>query len=138
VSFEKEPNKGSERPEYDIMRIIDSYIEKSFKGFDSFYDENSFPVELQETQTDIIIEAKLPKYSKDQISIEVEGNNVHITVSDHKIIEEQDDTRKYYRKEQSYSKIGRTVTLPFPISKKGTTAEFQDGVLTIITQNNGG
>jgi HSP20 family protein len=137
VSSEKDPKKDSERPNYDIMRIFDSYIEETFNGFGDIFEKDSFPVELQETATDIIIEAKLPGYRKDQISIEVLGNNVNITVSEHQIIEEQDDNRKYYRKEQSYSKIGRTIALPFPISKKGTTAEYQDGILTIITPNKG-
>lgn len=137
MSSEKEPKKGSDRSDFDILRIFDSYVEKSFNGFDTLFDKDSFPVELQKTDTDVIIEAKLPGYTKEQIVLEVVGNTIHITVSDHKILEEQDDVRKFYRKEQSYSKIGRAVTLPFPVSKKGTTAEFQDGVLTIITPNKG-
>jgi HSP20 family protein len=137
VSSDKEEKKGSETPNYDIMRIFDSYIEETFNGFNDIFEKDSIPVELQETETDILIEAKLPGYRKDQISIEVLGNNVNITVSDHQITEEQDDNRKYYRKEESYSRIGKTVSLPFPVSKKGTTAEYLDGILTIITPNKG-
>jgi HSP20 family protein len=130
---DKSKNNESQRPNFDLKRIFDSFIEETIDGFDNLVDENSFSVELQETSSDVIIEARLPGYSKDQIGIEVEANQIHITVTDEKVIEEQDDNRNYYRKEKSYSQLGRTVTLSFPVSKKNTTAEFQNGILTIVT-----
>ncbi|UOQ42843.1 hypothetical protein MUN89_12815 [Halobacillus salinarum] len=58
---------------YDFVRSIDSYFEKSIKQLNRFFEDHTFPVDMYETETELVIEAKLPDYEKEQIHVSFLG-----------------------------------------------------------------
>ncbi|PAV31051.1 hypothetical protein CIL05_03440 [Virgibacillus profundi] len=97
------------RPLHDFMKKMDSFFNESFKQINSQLHLKSIWVDVQETDSDIIVKAELPGYKRDQIHIEIIGNRLRISV-------------------EGKEKI---VTVPFIIPEEETSASFQDGILKI-------
>jgi len=112
---------------------MDSFFDESFKHFNSFFDQIAFDVDMYETKTDVVIEAELPGYKRDQIQLEIIDNQVRIAVEDTKLVEEKNEQRMYRNIERSFHRIERLVSLPFTISEKNTRASYKDGILRITT-----
>lgn len=128
------------KPEYpfgELMERMDAFFNESIRNFDSLWSQKRFKVVVDETETEMIVEAALPGYRKDQIELEIVGRHLRIAAHDTLSFEEKNDENNYYKKEQSYRKAERIVTLPFPISKRDTKASFQNGLLKVtIPKNN--
>ncbi|WP_099156886.1 Hsp20/alpha crystallin family protein [Virgibacillus ndiopensis] len=118
-------------PFRDLMKRMDSVFNDSSKKLNSYFNLKPFWVDVYETESEVIVEAELPGYKRDQIQLEIIGNQLRITVTDSMIHEEKNDKTNYQNKEQSFQKMERIVTLPFTISEKDTTASFNDGILKI-------
>mgnify|MGYP001226902988 FL=1 len=115
----------------ELMERMDAFFNESIRNFDSLWSQKRFKVVIDETDTEMIVEAALPGYSRDQIELEILGRQLRIAALDTSSFEEKNDKNNFYKKEHSYRKAERIVTLPFPISKKDTKASFQNGLLKI-------
>ncbi|MFX3630006.1 MAG: Hsp20/alpha crystallin family protein [Ectobacillus sp.] len=91
----------------------------------------TFPVDLYETGNELVIKAELPGISKNQISVEIQGEYLRISVKEDILEEEQNESNSYYRKERSLSESSRIIKLPYPIQRKQAKASHKDGVLEI-------
>ncbi|WP_373894836.1 Hsp20/alpha crystallin family protein [Virgibacillus natechei] len=120
-----------------LMKGMDSFLHDSFRNFNSLFNRKSFDVDVYEAKSDVVIQAKLPGVKRDQIELEIVGNQVRIAVQDATTYEETNDEGKHHQhKEQSQQRMERFVTLPFTISEKETTASYQNGILKITTPIN--
>ncbi|MFG6120122.1 Hsp20/alpha crystallin family protein [Thalassobacillus sp. B23F22_16] len=126
------PNLFDERF-YDFLRSVDTFFDRTMKQLKPFFHTATFPVNIQETKTEVIVKAELPEFDKDQVRVEISGNQLWISAEKREITETIDETNKYYHKEQSAHKAERSITLPFLISEKDTEIIYQDGILTITT-----
>jgi HSP20 family protein len=91
----------------------------------------AFPaVDISEQDGQYVIEAALPGFRKDDISIEVTSNQVTIS-GEH---EEEDDDRKRRYSEIRRAAFTRTLVLPRDVDPESAKATFEDGVLTITLQ----
>ncbi|WP_188456946.1 Hsp20/alpha crystallin family protein [Virgibacillus oceani] len=118
-------------PFRDFMKRMDTVFNESSKKLNTYFNLKPFWVDVHETESEVLVEAELPGYKRDQIELEIIGNQLRITVSDSVVHEEKNDKTNYYNKEQSFQKMERLVTLPFTISEKDTTASLKDGILKI-------
>jgi HSP20 family protein len=118
---------------YDFMKSVDSFFDESFRRLNTFINRNTFLVDLYETKSDVVIEAELPGYKRDQIQVEILGNQLRIAVENSEITEEKNDENIYYLKKRPLQKVERFISLPFSISEKDTRATYQDGILRIVT-----
>ncbi|SHF93198.1 Hsp20/alpha crystallin family protein [Ornithinibacillus halophilus] len=124
-------------PFRDFIRHMDRFFDESFRQMNSHFDLKPFWINKYETETNIIIEAELPGYKKEQIQLEILGYQLRISVEDRTVIEGNHDDNNYYGKQQSYKRRERVVSLPFKIPKEQTKAKFRDEKLTIsIPKNN--
>lgn|SRR5690625_598370 len=124
-------------PFKNFMQQMDSFFQQSFNQMNSFLNLRPFKTHVYETTSDIIVEAELPHYKREQIHIEVIGKRLRIAVEEQAITEEKDDINHYYRKSQSQQYLERFVTLPFEIPEHETKATFNKGLLKItIPKNN--
>ena len=122
-----------------LFSNMDSFLNQSIRNFDSFFNLKSFEVNMHETKKDIIVEAHLPGVKRDQIELEIVGNQLRIAAEDMTILEEKNDQTKYNDRRQSFQKTERLITLPFHISEKDTTASFDNDILKItIPKHNSG
>jgi HSP20 family protein len=91
----------------------------------------AFPaVDVSEQDGNYIIEAAVPGFSKDDVSIEVTANQVTISG---KHAEEQDD-RKRRHSEIRRAEFTRTLVLPRDVNPDSAKATFENGVLKITLQ----
>ncbi len=115
------------------MKYMDSFIDESLQHFNSIFNYKAFELDMYETETEVVIEAKLPGYNRDQIQLEIIEDQLRIAVEDSKVVKENDMQNHPYKKQQSFQKIERLITLPFTISEADTKATYKDGIIQITT-----
>ncbi|MBI2546880.1 MAG: Hsp20/alpha crystallin family protein [Candidatus Aenigmarchaeota archaeon] len=88
-----------------------------------------FPLDISETDDELIVKAELPDFNKDEISIKASENSLDISASrKEKKIEK---TGKVYKAEKKFGGVRRYVTLPAPVKIDDVRTSFDSGVLTI-------
>lgn len=128
-SLDKKINTG-------YLQKIDEYLERSpFKGFlhevDSFFNKHhTFPINLYETDNEIIIEAELPGIEKEQIKIDIQETLIKVIIQSKDEIKHSTHTQIHH-KERSLIHNEREIKLPEPIKKNDTKAYFKNGILEI-------
>ncbi|MEC5424572.1 Hsp20/alpha crystallin family protein [Virgibacillus sp. C22-A2] len=130
---DKLPKQSDETPFNDIMKNLDSFFNESVKNFNSLFNQSTFDVDVYETKSNVIIEAKLPGYKRDQIKLEIIGNQIKIYVENTKLEEFRNDQRKYRSNGRSFQSMERSIPLSFTISEKDTRASYKNGILKITT-----
>ena len=105
--------------------------------FDDFMDDKQvFPMDtmkcdIYEKDGAYHIEADIPGFKKDEISVDCEDGYVTITAEKNSENEDSDDDKKYLKRERSYSKTARKFYVG-DIDANEIKAEFKDGMLSVI------
>jgi HSP20 family protein len=87
------------------------------------------PVDLQETETEIIVKASMPGIKPDDIHVKVDNNVLTIRGESR---EEQDETKgTWHVHERRFGSMYRSLTLPSAVTEDQAEAKMQDGVLEI-------
>ncbi|MDX1501609.1 MAG: Hsp20/alpha crystallin family protein [Thermoanaerobaculia bacterium] len=87
------------------------------------------PVDIRETENELVLTAELPGMTKDDIEITLE-NNV-LTLSGQRNFEKDVERESYHRIERAYGRFSRSFALPRNFSTEDVKAQFKDGVLHI-------
>ncbi|MEH7380727.1 Hsp20/alpha crystallin family protein [Bacillus sp. JJ1533] len=114
----------SQQPVKRLLDTIDEFFEKPFPF-------STIPIDMYETENELILSADLPGVKKEQIDIEYSEKYITITVNHVEEIEETNEKKHYYVKKHSFNKASRTVALPYPIPTNQLKASYVNGVLTI-------
>lgn len=88
------------------------------------------PVDIRETQDELIFVAELPGLSKENVNITLE-NNV-LTISGERQLEKNVDRESYHRVERAYGSFARAFTLPSNVKSDKVNASFRDGLLQVV------
>ncbi|OEH92727.1 Hsp20/alpha crystallin family protein [Bacillus solimangrovi] len=140
--IEKKTDNKQNHLSHPIMRQIDDFfhqgpVRSMIDSIDSFFYQAAFtpsiPVDLYETDTHIVIKANLPGINREQITIDPLYDAIKISVLNDDLLEEEDETKNYYRKERRVQRMERVVPLPFTVEGDKTTASYKNGILTIKT-----
>ncbi len=104
--------------------------------FDNFMDEGSdnFDVmkcDVYEKDGAYHIEADIPGFKKDEISVDCEDGYVTITAEKNTENEEKDENKKYIKRERFYGKTVRKFYVGDVDSDK-IQAEYKDGMLELV------
>lgn len=83
---------------------------------------------VYETTEEFVVQAELPGWSRDQVSVDFE--NQTLSIKGNRDLP-NGDGRKYHRVEGFFGQFHRTFTLPNSIDPASVKAEMRDGVLTI-------
>ncbi len=111
-----------------VGRLLDA-MSSSAPGSDII--ASTFPaVDISEENGNYVIEAAVPGFRKEDISIEVTANQVTIS-GQHD--EEQDD-RKHRYAEIRRAAFTRTLVLPRDVNPESAKATIENGVLRIVLQ----
>ena len=109
---------------YDPFRELDR-IERRLFGVNI----PDFRMDLREEEDEFVMEADLPGYSRDAISIEVEGG--YMTVRAERVgREESEEAGRYLRNERTAGVLERTFTLA-GVDADNMSASYENGVLTV-------
>ena len=93
--------------------------------------EGPAPIDVYETQEDVVVKAVMPGVKADEISIAVDRDVLTLRGETKSEIEEQDEARNYHYREIRYNRYGRSLRLPTLVDSDKAKAEFEDGILTL-------
>ena len=101
-------------------------IEKSFFGSTSA----GFKTDIKDEGDKYVLEADLPGFKKEDVSIDIDDGYLTITASRKSEYEDKDKKGNYIRCERSYGSYTRSFSLD-GINSEDITATLNDGVLTV-------
>ncbi len=87
------------------------------------------PINITQTEKDIIVMAELQGFKKSEISLNISENYMEITAQ--KKEEKMERTDKSYRHECSTGSLRRAFTLPQPVDAEKVEARLENGLLII-------
>jgi HSP20 family protein len=112
------------------MRRRIERLMRSFGSLASFEEIESFPVDISETENEIIVRADLPGFSKDEVSVNATENTLTIEAKHRE--EKKEKGEKYYTVERKFGSFRRVISLPVEVEPEKAKARMKDGVLEVI------
>jgi HSP20 family protein len=85
--------------------------------------------ELEETEKDVVVRFELPGMDKDDCTIHIEGNILHL--SGEKRFERDTSDSTFHVMERAYGAFQRSIALPRNVNVEQAQASFKNGVLTV-------
>lgn len=125
-----EPFRAMRRLEREMNRLFDDFYTPSLRGSQAVREFGTRPVfNFDETEDHLLMSVDLPGVAKDDLNVEIQGNQLHITGERKKESKEEGKGRHFERSE--YGKYEQTFTLPSNVDAEKLEANYQDGVLRI-------
>ncbi len=126
------------RDEYALQRDMDRMLDEISEDFGLrpmwLWEEPlarfTPPMEVQETENEIRVTAKIPGLEKGDVEVTLEGNDT-LKLRGERHAEKEDKSKQSYRLERSYGSFERVVPLPSPVNTHKAEAHIQKGVLSI-------
>jgi HSP20 family protein len=87
-------------------------------------------LDVYEEKDTVVVKAELPGMKKEDIEVNLAGEN--LTIKGEKKEDKEVKEDNYYRRERSYGSFLRTVALPCEVKSDEIKASFKDGVLEIL------
>ncbi|MBI5886993.1 MAG: Hsp20/alpha crystallin family protein [Deltaproteobacteria bacterium] len=112
-----------------MSRLFDEALGR-FKGCSAVPGATWFPpVDIYETDEQIILKAEIPGIDARHVTIEIEGNS--LTLRGERKHAKNLKEENYHRMERFYGQFCRVFNLPMAVDKTAITAQFNDGVLKV-------
>lgn len=87
------------------------------------------PVDIYETEENIILKAELPGVDPGSVSVEVHDNT--LSLKGERKLQKGVADENYYRMERFYGAFNRAFSLPYQVDSNSIKASFADGILKI-------
>lgn len=91
--------------------------------------ESPFPVDLYETDDEVVVKASLPGVQPDETEISVTGR--FLTIKGERKEEDAEEKSNYFRQERRYGAFQRSLRLPVRVDAEQADATLDEGVLTV-------
>lgn len=88
------------------------------------------PVDVSETEKDVMVEMEAPGIDPKNIELTIEGN--HLSIRGHIEEKQEEKNKSYHRKEIRREALERSVALPAEVKAEEANASYTDGVLKIM------
>ena len=118
-----------DKPIWNLMHHMDSFFNQFFNQINTHFIPNSLGVDTYETDSEVIVEVKLPDCNRNQIQLEIIGNRLRIGIEDS--LHEEINYPTHSGRKQFYQRREHFVSLPFTIPEKETKASFRNEILTL-------
>ncbi len=127
VPFNK--NKSSLRPTgfEDFYNMLDDFFGDTWVSRRNLFND-TFKLDVQESDKEYLIEAELPGVKKEEINIDFSEGRLTISVDRAEDIEE--NKKNYIHKERRYSSMKRSIYLQ-DAKSEGFKAKLENGVLNV-------
>jgi HSP20 family protein len=109
-----------------------------FQDFDRFFNDvaapmanvsPNYPVDLYETDEQVVFEMAVPGVKVEDLDISVEGRQLFVRG---KLPSAEDENRRYWVKNIPTGEFTRTVTLPNGVNTENVEANVQHGILRVV------
>jgi len=111
-------------------RLFDETRPWRFGGYgDGGADGGYFPLDVYETNDDVVVEASLPGVKPDDIDISVTGQL--LTLKGESREEHEEKAQSFYRHERRHGSFIRQISLPTEVESEKAAADFDNGVLRL-------
>src|SRR4029079_4181149 len=107
-------------------RLFDEGFSRPWRFINSESYEASMPVEVSETDNELVVKASLPGVNPDEVDVTI-NNDVLTIKGEHKETTEE-GKREFYRREIHYGAYNRSFTLPVKVDADQAEASFDHGV----------
>jgi HSP20 family protein len=126
---------------WDPARELDAFQSDMNRLFDSFFGHREGaaaydasrrwipPMDLVETEDNLVLKADLPGVDQDDIEIEVKDGV--LTVSGERKSQHESRREGYHRVERSFGRFSRSLELPKGVNPQSVSAHFDKGVLEV-------
>jgi HSP20 family protein len=114
--------------QHQINRIIEPFARFAFGDEDVASGSWAAPVDIAESQEQIIVRAEVPGMKQEEIEIEFE--NGLLTIRGERALQKEENLT-WHRVERTYGKFSRSFTLPRTVDPEKITASYRDGILEI-------
>ncbi len=122
-----EGDRWLEENPFKSLRDIQKEFQRQFQPiWQSF---QSFPVDLTETEKEVIVRAELPGFKKEDVHVEATEKkiSIHAKRKEEKVEKDED----FYRRERSSGEVKRVLDFPVDVKPEDPKLEFKDGILEI-------
>lgn len=99
--------------------------------------ELKMKVDVKETDKTYTVHAEIPGVSKDDIQVDLNGDQISIR-AEVKREKEKKEGEKLLHSERYYGMVSRSFTLPGEVDDKATVAKYKDGVLDLTLPKKAG
>ena len=117
-----------ERSESNLFDTFDSFARDFFRRSNT--DLPAFRTDIRDSGDSYLLEAELPGFKKEDISLDLKEGILTITASHSETSEETDDKGSYIRRERKYGSFQRSFDVT-GIETSGITAAYENGVLAV-------
>ena len=121
----RDPYQGPVSLQQAMNRLFeDSFVRPMFDQQDM-----NLAMDMYETDDSVVVKLAVSGAKPEDIQITVVGDT--LTIKGKVEAEQETKDRNYHLRERRYGSFVRTVTLPVPVNVDATTAEFENGILTL-------
>lgn len=117
-----------DRNERNLFKYLDN-IEKGFWD-GNLSGMSQFRCDVQDKGANYVLEAELPGFEKEDISIDHDGTSLIITARHNSQTEEKDKKGNYVRRERKFGSFSRSFDIT-GVDAEHITAAYKNGVLTL-------
>jgi HSP20 family protein len=122
---------------WDPARELDTFQTDINRVFDTFFGGANGasrrwvpPMDLVETDDQLVLKADLPGLERDDVNVEIKDGV--LTVSGERKAEHEETKNGYHRVERAYGGFSRSLALPRGVDAEQVQAEFDKGVLEVL------
>ncbi len=112
----------------DVERLMGTFLRGTGRGT-SDGDRWAPPLDVWETESEIVYAFDLPGIPEDKISIEFENGTLTVSAERERTAEVSED--RFYRFERRYGSFARSIGLPEGVTENDIRADYGDGVLEL-------
>ncbi len=87
------------------------------------------PVDLYETDSEVVLKAELPGIKKEDIDVTIKDNSIHLRAERKE--EREEKTEDVHRVERFYGRFERIIPLPVEVKADKAKAQYKDGILEL-------
>jgi len=123
-------------PFRDLLSTQDRFNRLFNDTFSRFFDEGDLgartwapPVDVYETEHDVVLKAELPGVDPKEVEVRVEDGTLYL--KGERKFENEVKQDNYHRIERAYGSFVRSFPLPSSVDAEKASAEYKNGVMTL-------
>jgi len=111
----------------------DSFVAPTLFGEQRGTTARSLPVDLYETETELVLKTPIPGVKPENIDVTIQGDTLTIKGEAQEDREQSGKEKgvRYHYRERRFGSFARSITLPAPVQTDKVEATFEHGVLTL-------